>query len=80
MHHGTLLFDADLQKLQKALAADKPDHNLREHSFSTKSVMNIREYMRRSQLPDMSSAEFLAAFTSALALQTGIFHKCCLSI
>mgnify|MGYP006960939258 FL=1 len=33
--------------------------------------MNIREYMRRNGLPDMSSAEFLAAFTSALALQTG---------
>lgn len=71
LHHGTLLFDADLQKLQKALAADKPDHNLRGTASVPSPVMNIREYMRRNSLPDMSSAEFLAAFTSALALKTG---------
>ena len=71
LHHGTLLFDADLQKLQKALAADKPDHNLRGTASVPSPVMNIREYIRRNSLPDMSSAEFLAAFTAALALQTG---------
>ena len=71
LHHGTLLFDADLQKLQKALAADKPDHYLRGTASVPSPVMNIREYIRRNGLPDMSSAEFLAAFTSALALQTG---------
>lgn len=71
LHHGTLLFDADLQKLQKALAADKPDHNLRGTASVPSPVMNIREYMRRNSLSDMSSVEFLAAFTSALALKTG---------
>lgn len=71
LHHGTLLFDADLQKLQKALAADKPDHNLRGTASVPSPVMNIREYMRRNGLPDMNSAEFVTAFTSALARQTG---------
>lgn len=71
LHHGTLLFDADLQKLQKALAADKPDHNLRGTASVPSPVMNIREYMRRNGMPDMNSAEFVTAFTSALALQTG---------
>ena len=71
LHHGTLLFDADLQKLQKALAADKPDHNLRGTASVPSPVMNIREYMRRNGMPDMNSEEFVAEFTSALALQTG---------
>jgi lipoate-protein ligase A len=71
LHHGTLLFDADLQKLQKALAADKPDHNLRGTASVPSPVMNIREYMRRNGMPDMNSAEFVTAFISALALQTG---------
>lgn len=71
LHHGTLLFDADLQKLQKALAADKPDHNLRGTASVPSPVMNVREYMRRNGLPDMNSAEFVTAFTSVLARQTG---------
>ena len=71
LHHGTLLFDADLQKLQKALAADKPDHNLRGTASVPSPVMNIREYMRRNGMPDMNSAEFVTAFTSVLALKTG---------
>lgn len=70
LHHGTLLFDADLQKLQKALAADKPDHNLRGTASVPSPVMNIREYMRRNGMPDMNSAEFLMAFSSVLARQT----------
>lgn len=70
LHHGTLLFDADLQKLQKALAADRPDHNLRGTASVPSPVMNIREYKRRNGLPDMSSAEFLMAFSSVLARQT----------
>lgn len=71
LHHGTLLFDTDLQKLQKALAADKPDHNLRGTASVPSPVMNVREYMRRNGLPDMNSAEFVTAFTSVLARQTG---------
>ena len=71
LHHGTLLFDADLQKLEKVLSADKPDHNLRGTASVPSPVMNIREYMRRNGMPDMNSAEFVAAFTSALTRQTG---------
>lgn len=67
LHHGTLLFDADLEKLKKALTADKPDLNLRGTASVPSPVMNIREYMRLNGMPDMNSTGFLNAFSAALA-------------
>ena len=52
IHHGTLLFDADLKKLKKYLKSDSSSYSSKSTKSVKSRVTNIREYV------DMTTEEF----------------------
>jgi len=68
IQHGTLLYDADLSKLQPALKSDKI------HQIETKGiasvpspVMNIRRYIAEHQTQTIEAKDFFIEFSKKLA-------------
>jgi len=58
IHHGTLLFDTDLEQLQKAIQPPKKDTALRGIASVPSPVKNIRQYMSEQGLHHYSRDEF----------------------
>lgn len=56
MHHGTIMFDSDLDMVQKALNVDPSKIESRGRKSVRSRVANIREYLRE----DISLEEFRA--------------------
>lgn len=52
IHHGTLLFDADLEKLRKYLKSDSSSYSSKATKSVKSSVVNIRKYL------DITAEEF----------------------
>jgi lipoate-protein ligase A len=71
LHHGTLLYDSDLEVLQRALA---PENNrlIRKATASVPSpVINIRRYLAESGLDAPATSSFIEQFITRLLLYYG---------
>jgi len=58
LHHGTLLFDTDLEKLEKALTAKEKNLNLKGIPSVPSSVKNIKTYFEEQLGIDYDVSEF----------------------
>lgn len=73
LHHGTLLYDADLEKLQKSLTSQKINSEIKATKSVSSSVKNIRDF-----IPENSSAnDFFQNFARKMLdyLQINEFYQ-----
>lgn len=67
LHHGTLLYDANLEKLQRSLTTDiKTDHPLRNKRATASvpsPVKNLKTYLLETGAPSLEAPQFFEQFT-----------------
>ncbi len=68
LHHGTLLYDSDLQMLSKALSAEKRDLVKKATASVLSPVMNIRSYLEKRGGSYPESEQFFQQFARQIAL------------
>ncbi|WP_298648053.1 lipoate--protein ligase family protein [uncultured Proteiniphilum sp.] len=73
LHHGTLLYDTDLQMLLKALSAEKRDMVRKATASVPSPVKNIRSYLKtRGSSPEPE--QFFRQFARQMGLLLGTNH------
>jgi lipoate-protein ligase A len=66
LHHGTLLYDTDLKKLQNAISPRKRTTTIKAIPSVSSPVSNIRDYLQEQNLPAKSTNEFVNSFLEAM--------------
>jgi lipoate-protein ligase A len=72
LHHGTLLYDADLEMLQSALNPQKRDIVRKATASVPSSVCNLRAFIEQKVDIEYDSAAFFGDFTQLLLNYYGI--------
>jgi len=67
LHHGTLLYDADLEKLEKSLSPKAVEKTSRAIASVPSPVLNIRTYLNTKNLSAPTTETFFEMFTLKLA-------------
>lgn len=67
LHHGTLLFDTDLEKLEKALTAKEKNLNLKGIPSVPSSVKNIKTYFTEQLSMNCEMSAFKELFIKNIA-------------
>lgn len=71
LHHGTLLYDTDLQMLLKALNAEKRDLVKKATASVPSPVKNIRSYLEKTEGRSPEPELFFQQFTRQIGLLLG---------
>ncbi|MDD5184479.1 MAG: hypothetical protein PHS84_04370 [Paludibacter sp.] len=66
LHHGTLLYDTDLYRLQKALSTVQSKTIIKAIPSVPSPVKNIRNYLREQNLPATDINDFIVNFTGVI--------------
>lgn len=66
LHHGTLLYDSDLEKLQKSLSPIQKDESVKGIASVPSQVKNIRSFMYENFMPVLNSKEMFWEITHNL--------------
>ncbi|MEA4917894.1 lipoate--protein ligase family protein [Proteiniphilum sp.] len=74
MHHGTLLYDTDLDMLLKALSAEKRDMVAKATVSVPSPVRNIRPYLEAKWGSSLETEHFIQQFASQIILLLGVDH------
>ncbi|MDR2816328.1 MAG: lipoate--protein ligase family protein [Proteiniphilum sp.] len=74
VHHGTLLYDADLQMLSKALNPAKRDLIGKATASAPSPVKNIRSYLKEIQGSSPEPEQFFRQFARQIGLLLGAEH------
>lgn len=74
MHHGTLLYDTDLDMLQKALSAEKRDLVRKATASVPSPVRNIRSYLEAKFSNSFGTEDFIQQFALRIGLLLGTDH------
>lgn len=67
LHHGTLLYNSNLNYLQQSLTVNKKDENLKGIPSVPSTVTNISAYLEEKQGDSLESRDFFKAFISRIA-------------
>jgi len=74
IHHGTLLYDTDLQMLSRALSPDKRDLVRKATASVPSPVKNIRSYLRNMKGISPEPEQFFRQFAQQMGLVLGVGH------
>lgn len=81
IHHGTLLFDSDLEQLQMAIQSDRKNPALKGVASVPSPVKNIRQYLKERGVADQTMSDFMlhisgccSNFCSAMPTKTLADH------
>ena len=66
MHHGTLLYDTDLENLQNALSPEFKNLKKKATASVPSPVKNIRNYLSEKGKETLLSADFFTLFTQKM--------------
>jgi len=72
LHHGTLLYDTNLQMLQKALSPESANRFKKATASVPSPVMNIRSYISSERGEAPETADFFNLFTRELVTYYGL--------
>lgn len=72
IHHGTLLYDTDLEVLSKVLNPQKRDIVSKATASVPSPVVNIRSYLQKENRVDPDPAHFFEWFTHQMLLTLGV--------
>ena len=79
LHHGTLLYDSDLTKLQKALSPEKRDAVCKASASVPSPVKNIRAYLFEEGEEIFSADTFFELFTQQMMAYFAVNELSCFS-
>jgi lipoate---protein ligase len=65
IHHGTLLFDSDLEQLQLAIQSDRKNPALKGVASVPSPVMNIKQFISEQGLPVFEMHDFIRMISNA---------------
>lgn len=74
LHHGTLLFDSELDTLQRALSPESSQRNKKATASVPSPVRNIRDFLKEASGITMETAAFIDLFTGK-ALELYRIHE-----
>ena len=66
LHHGTLLYNADLEKLQRVLSPKSSENKFRAIASVPSPVMNIMAYFSQHGMDTPSAPDFIELFTQKI--------------
>ena len=72
LHHGTLLYDSDIDKLNKALDSNTKDEKVRGIASVRSSVKNVKAYFEEQGQFTLNAIDFFDVFIRQLAVY---FHQ-----